>query len=279
VGRRLSGKVALITGAARGQGRAHALRMAEEGADIIAIDIADDVAPWLPYHLSTPEDFAETVRLVEDQDRRIIARRADVRDRTAMQAIVDEAMEELGHIDIACANAGIAPMGPKSWEITQQQWDDVIGVNLTGVWNTAAVVIPQMIERGEGGSLIFTSSGAALRAVPNLSDYCAAKAGVIGYMKSLALEVGRYSIRVNAIAPCAVDTPMINHEAARQLFRPDRALPTRDDMAERMQQMSVLPEPWVEARDVANAAVWLASDEARFVTGIVLPVDLGVSSK
>ena len=276
---RLSGKVALITGAARGQGRAHAVRMAQEGADIVAIDVAEQVADWLPYPLATMDDLAETVRHVEGEDRRIIARQADVRDREAMQAVVDEAMVEFGRIDIVCANAGIAPMGPKSWQISARQWADVIGVNLTGVWNTASVVIPQMIERGEGGSIIFTSSGAALRAVPNLSDYCAAKAGVIGYMKSLALEVGRYRIRVNALAPCSVDTPMIDHDAGRRLFRPDIANPTRDDMRERMTQISLLPEPWVEAVDIANAAVWLASDEARYVTGVVLPVDLGVSIK
>ena len=277
---RVDGKVAFITGAARGQGRAHAVRLAQEGADIVAIDLADNPYGWLPYEPGTMADLAETVRLVEQEDRRIIARQADVRDRPAMQEVIDEAVSEFGHIDVVCANAGISPMGPKSWQITQEQWDDVIGVNLTGVWNTTAVVIPHMIERGKGGSIIITTSGAALRAVPNLSDYCATKAGVLGYMRSLALEVGRYRIRVNAIAPCTVDTPMVQHEALYHLFRPDLAEPTRDDVIEVMKgRVSLLPEPWIEAVDIANAALWLASDEARYVTGIVLPVDLGVCIK
>jgi (+)-trans-carveol dehydrogenase len=276
---RVSDKVALITGAARGQGRAHAVRLAQEGADIVAIDVVDNVVDWLPYGLSTADDLSETVRLVENEDRRIIARKADVRDRPAMAAIVEDAITEFGHIDIVCANAGIAPMGPKSWEITPEQWNDVIAVNLTGVWNTTAVVLPHMIERGEGGSIIITTSGAALRAVPNLSDYCAAKAGVLGYMRSLALEVGRYRIRVNAVAPCTVNTPMIAHDAMYQLFRPDLDSPTQADTIPRLTGISLLPEPWIEPLDVANAVLWLASDEARYVTGVVLPVDLGVCIK
>ncbi len=276
---RVQGKVALITGAARGQGRAHALRLAQEGADIVAVDVADDPYGWLPYPAATPADLAETVRLVEAEDRRIIARKADVRDRPALQAVVDEAIAEFGHIDVVCANAGISPMGPKAWEITPEQWDDVIGVNFTGVWNTTSVVIPHMIER-QSGSIIITASGAAVRPVPNLSDYSGAKAGVVGFMKSLAQEVGRYRIRVNVIAPCTVNTPMIQHDSLYKLFCPGIAEPTREDVMEVLRRrVNLIPEPWIEPVDVANAALWLASDEARYVTGVVLPVDLGVCIK
>ncbi len=275
---KLEGRVALVTGAGRGQGRAHAIRLAQEGADVVAVDLAAPAFPWSAYPMAGPGDLADTARLVKSEGRRVLALPVDVRDRAGMAAAVAEAEASLGVIDIVVANAGISPFGPKSWEITEEQWNDVLGVNLTGVWNTTSVVIPSMIRQGRGGSIVVTSSGAGLRAVPNLSDYCATKWGVIGFAKSLAQEVARYDIRVNVVAPGTVDTPMVQHEAMYRLFRPDLPNPGREDAGDLLRQrVSLMSEPWVEAVDVANAATWLATDDARFLTGVVLPVDLGVS--
>ncbi len=277
----LAGKVALVTGAARGQGRSHVLRLAADGADVIAIDVAaPETFGWTAYPMASEDDLAETVRLGEATGRRVLPFRADVRDRAALDAIVAGATAELGSIDIVAANAGISPFGPKSWLITQQQWDDVIGVNLTGVWNTTSAVLPGMIARGTGGSIVITSSGAGMRAVPNLSDYTATKWAVIGFAKSLAQEVGRYRIRVNVLAPATVRTPMIMHDAMYKLFSPGVTDPGPDDAAEVLRhRVSVLPEPWVEPSDVSDALAWLACDQSRHLTGVVLPIDLGVTSK
>lgn len=277
--RRVEGKVAFITGVAHGQGRSHAIRLAEEGADIIGVDRLDTY-PWIAYAQGTEADLDETVNLVEKLGRRIVVGRADVRDREALADVLDRGISELGRLDIVCANAGICPAGPVSWEITRQQWDDVIGVNLTGVWNTTSVAVPRLLAAGHGGSIVITSSGAGIQGVPNLADYCASKWAVIGFAKSLANEVGRSMIRVNVIAPGAVATDMVLNDGLYRMFRPDLEHPTLDDAAAVFtQQVNAMPLPWVETVDISNAVLYLASDEARFVTGTVLTVDLGSSGR
>ena len=274
---RLDGKVALITGAARGQGRSHALRLAEEGAEIIACDICSQV-DTVPYSMATPEDLQETARIVEDLDRRVVARQADVRNFDELQSVVEEGLSEFGKIDILVANAGIASYAP-TWELTEEQWRDMLDTNLTGVWHACKAVIPHMIERGEGGSIILTSSTAGIMGLANLAHYTAAKHGVVGLMKTLANELGPYMIRVNSIHPTGVNTDMVQNEPSYRLFRPDKESPTREDAAEAFQTLNLLPIPWVETRDISNAVLWLASDEARYVTGMQLKIDAGSTEK
>jgi SDR family mycofactocin-dependent oxidoreductase len=276
---RVEGKVAFITGIAHGQGRSHAIRLAEEGADIIGVDRLDTYS-WITYPQGTEADLDETVHLVEKLGRRIVVGRADVRDRDALDEVLDRGVAELGRLDIVCANAGISPFGPVSWEITRQQWDDVIGVNLTGVWNTTSVAVPRMLSAGHGGSIIITSSGAGLKGAPNIADYCASKWGVIGFAKSLANELARAMIRVNVIAPGTVATDMVLNDGLYRLFRPDLEQPAQEDAAAIFRdRINAMPMPWVEAVDISNAVLYLASDEARYVTGTVLNIDLGSANK
>ena len=274
---RLDGKVAFITGAARGQGRSHALRLAEEGAEIVACDICEQIES-VQYPLASEDDLNETVSQVEDLDRRIVARKADVRDGGQLKAVVEEGISEFGKIDIVCANAGIATYGP-SWKLTEEQWQDMIDTNLTGVWETCKAVIPHMVERGEGGSIIITSSTAGIMGLANLAHYVSAKHGLVGLMKTLANELAPHSIRVNSIHPTGVDTPMVQNESTYRLFLPNLENPTREDAAEAFAALNTLPIPWVEARDISNAVLWLASDEARYVTGQQLKVDAGSVEK
>ncbi len=273
---RVAGKVAFITGAARGQGRGHAVRLAEEGADIIAVDICRQV-DTVPYPMATPEDLAETVKEVEALGRRIVAVEADVRDHDALKDAVDRGVAELGRLDIVVANAGISSMAPTE-EMSVRTWRDVIDINLTGVWLTAKVAIPHLKAAG-GGSIIITSSVAGLKAHPNVAHYVAAKHGVVGLMRSLALELAPYHIRVNSIHPTQVDTPMIMNEPTYRLFLPDMENPTREDFAPVSQAMHALPTPWVDPVDISNAVLFLASDEARYITGVTLPVDAGAVIK
>jgi (+)-trans-carveol dehydrogenase len=275
----LDGKVAFVTGAARGQGRSHARRLAEEGADIIAID-ACATPGWLSYDLASEEDLARTVKEVEALDRRIVARRADVRDLGAVRAVLDAGVAELGgRLDIVCANAAIISQPAPTWEIDLDQWREVLDVNLTGVFVTLKAAIPHMIAAGNGGSIALTSSGAALISGAGLGDYKVTKAGVLSLTRTLACELAEHSIRVNALCPTAVDTPMIQNEALYRSFRPDLEKPGREDVKAGFQTMNLLPIPWVEPADVSNAIVWLASDAARYVTGITLPVDAGNALK
>jgi (+)-trans-carveol dehydrogenase len=272
---RLTGKVAFITGIARGQGRAHAVALAEEGADIIGIDRAENV-DTMTYPLGTEEDLDETVRLVEKTGRRMLARRADVRDRTAVEAALAEGVAEFGRLDVVVASAGVSPPARKLWEIPTEQWDDVIGINLTGVFHTLAASVPHLLATRDTGSIIVISSGAALVNVPNLSDYVTTKHGVIGMAKSLANELGHRQIRVNVIAPGTVDTPMVTaNEAQFRLFRPDLREPTVDDVAAGFQQRNPMGRAWLDAEDISRAVVYLASDDSRWITGVVLPVDQG----
>ena len=276
--RRVEGKVAFITGAARGQGRSHAIRLAQEGADIIAIDVCEDI-PGTPYAGATEEDLAETVRQVEALDRRIVATKADVRDFGALKAAVDEGVAQLGRLDIVSANAGILSGMAPAEELSEEFWSDMVNINLSGVWRTAKAAIPHIKAGGRGGSIILTSSAAGLMAYPNVSHYVSAKHGVVGLMRTLALELAPFMIRVNSIHPTQVDTDMIMNEATYKLFCPDLENPTRADFEPASQTMNALPIPWVESIDISNAVLFLASDEARYITGVTLPVDAGAVIK
>ena len=274
---RVEGKVAFITGAARGQGRSHAVRLAQEGADIIAVDVLEEI-PGAPYGPATEEDLAETVAQVEALDRRIVARKADVRDQSALTAALDAGVAELGRLDIVCANAGISTAMAPAEDLAEEIWLDMIDVNLSGVWRTCKAAIPHLRAAG-GGSMILTSSDAGLFAFPNIAHYVSAKHGVVGLMRTLALELAPDMIRVNSVHPTVVDTPMVNNEATFRLFRPDLDNPGVEDFKVAATTINALPIPWVEAVDISNAVLWLASDEARYVTGVALPVDAGAYAK
>lgn len=276
---RLDGKVAFVTGIARGQGRSHAIALAREGADIIGIDRAADVAT-MGYPLGTEAELAETVRLVEAEDRRIVARKGDVRDRKAIDELLAEGVAELGGLDVVVASAAVSPPARRLWEIPPEQWDDVIGINLTGVFHTLAASVPHMLAAKRGGSIIVISSGAALNNVPNLSDYVTTKNGVIGLAKSLANEVAHKQIRVNVIAPGTVDTPMVTANVQQfHLFRPDLPNPTLDDCVEGFTRMMPMGRPWLDPDDISKAVLFLASDDARWISGVVLPVDQGNANR
>jgi (+)-trans-carveol dehydrogenase len=274
---KLEGKVAFITGAARGQGRSHAIRLAQEGADIIAVDVCEDV-DTVPYKGATEADLAETVKAVEALDRRIVAHKADVRDYAGLKAALDDGVAQLGRLDIVSANAGIFSTAPIA-ELSEDEWGQMIDINLSGVWRTCKAAIPHLIEGGRGGSIIITSSGAGLKGFSNLGHYVSAKHGVVGLMRSLALELAPHSIRVNSIHPTNVDTDMIQNDAMYRLFLPGSEHPTREQFAEVSQSLQALPIPWVEPVDISNALLFLASDEARYITGITFPVDAGITQK
>lgn len=271
---RLSGKVALITGAARGIGRAQAVRFAAEGADVIAVDVCDHIDTTVT-PASTVDDLAETALLAEKEGARVVTDVVDVRDGDALTATVISRVDELGGLDIVCATAGITSKGP-AVELTEESWQTMLDVNLTGVWRTCKASIPHLIERG-GGSVVLTSSIAGLRGLPGVAHYTAAKHGLVGLMRSLAHEVAPYGIRVNTVHPTNVDTPMIQNSMVRRSFRPDLADPTRDEFAAAARTMNMLAIPWVEPHDIANAALFLASDEARYITAVTLPVDAGAT--
>ncbi len=269
---KLEGKVAFITGAARGQGRSHAIRLAQEGADIIAVDICQQIAS-VPYPMSTPDDLAETAKQVEALDRRIFAAQADVRDAGALKAAFDAGTAELGPVDIVLANAGIAPMSLH--EGGGDAWQDVIDVNLTGVFNTVETAIPSMIERGQGGAIVLTSSTAGITGIGGPTrgglGYTAAKHGVVGLMRSYANILAPHRIRVNTVHPTGVNTPMVVNDVMQEFLEQDPQM--SNAMA------NALPVDLVEPVDISNAIAWLVSDDARYVTGVTLPVDAGFTNK
>jgi SDR family mycofactocin-dependent oxidoreductase len=273
---RLTNKVAFITGAARGIGRSIAIRLAEEGADIIAVDICRGL-PGKSVSTSNDEDMAITVNMVEALGRKIIARTADVRSSEQLEAAVAAGILRFGHIDIIVANAGIGGRGP-ALSLSEQQWQDMIDINLTGVWKTIRAAGPSMIEGGNGGAIVLISSVAGLAGYPQTAHYTAAKHGVVGLMKVLAVEFGAHRIRVNTVHPTTVDTPLIQNEEMYQMFANTPLGATREGAAAGLVGMHVLPIPWVESIDVSNAVLWLSSDEARYVTGVSLPVDAGAVS-
>jgi (+)-trans-carveol dehydrogenase/(-)-trans-carveol dehydrogenase len=276
---KLDGKVAFISGAARGQGRSHAVTLAKEGADIIGFDICEDVASIATlYPLARQEDLDETVRQVEAVGGRMLARKADVRDFAQIQAVQDEGISMFGHIDIVLANAGVVSL-QKAWEYPEQTWRDVVDINLTGVWNTVRGVIPHMIERRQGGVLLLTSSTAGIRGYAHTAPYSAAKHGVVGLMQSLANELAPHWIRVNTLHPTSADTPMLQNEGTYRLFMPEMENPGRDDLQKMMIEGNAMPIPWVEAKDVSAVVLFLCSDEARYITGVQMPIDAGALAR
>ena len=272
---RVDGKVAFITGAARGQGRSHAVRLAQEGADIIAIDICKPISRSSQIAPATPDDLAQTADLVKAQNRRIVTAEVDVRDYDALKAVVDSGVEQLGRLDIIVANAGIGNGGATLDKTNEADWTDMIDINLSGVWHTVKAGVPHLLSGGRGGSVVLTSSVGGLKAYPHTGHYIAAKHGVVGLMRTFAVELGAQNIRVNSVHPTNVNTPMFMNEGTMKLFRPDLENPGPDDLAVAAQFMHVLPVGWVEPVDISNAVLFLASDEARYVTGLTLTVDAG----
>ena len=273
---KLDGKVAFITGVARGQGRSHAIRLAQEGADIVGIDACANVRSVI-YDLATPDDLAETVRQVEALDRRILVNQVDIRDSTGVKQAVDDGVAQLGRLDIVLANAGIASFSPAE-DMSDDMWDDMIDINLSGQFRSVRPAIPHLKANPDGGAIVMTSSTAGGKGLANLAHYCAAKHGLAGMMKALAHELAPHRIRVNVINPTNVDTTMIHNEAIYQVFFPDRdpATVTREDTVPIMRAMNLLPIPWVEVSDISEAILYLVSDSGRYVTGIELPVDAGM---
>jgi SDR family mycofactocin-dependent oxidoreductase len=270
----LNGKVALITGAGRGQGRSHALRFAAEGADIIAVDVCKPIDS-VPYPMASSEDLDETVRLVEELDGRIVARQADVRDLDAMTHAVDSGVTELGHLDIVCANAGIVIQHADvtGRDIRAERWRDVIDVNLTGVWHTIKAALPPMIDQDTGGAIVITSSTAGLKGMPFIADYAATKHGVVGLMRTFAQELAPHRIRVNTVHPTGVRTAMVENAMTRSFMA------QISDRAEKVGLENLLPVDMVEPVDVSNAVLWLVSDAGRYVTGASIPIDAGFTTR
>ena len=275
---RVDGLVAFVTGAARGQGRSHAVRLAQEGADIIAIDVCAAI-PDVVYPGATPGDLAETVDQVKGLGRRIVAAEVDVRDYDALKAAVDGGVDQLGRLDIVVANAGIGNAGNKLHKLPAHIWDDMIDINLTGVWHTVKAAVPHILSGGRGGSIILTSSVGGMKAMAHTGHYIAAKHGVVGLMRTFAVELGQHSIRVNSVHPTQVNTPMALNDATFRLFAPHKENPGPEDFAPVSQSMHVLPTPWVEPEDISNAVLFLASGESRYVTGVQLPIDAGALLK
>lgn len=273
------GKVAFITGAARGQGRSHAIRFAQEGADLVLCDLGADL-PTVPYGLGTDDELAETAELAREASggsARVIFERADIRDGDQLNALVARGIAELGHIDIAVANAGIAGIA-RIAEMTDTEWQTMIDINLGGVFKTLRAVTPHMVERGSG-RMIATSSIVGRQGSENIGHYVAAKWGVIGLVKSLALEVAGHGITVNAVCPTSVNTPMIQNKPFHQLFLPDQPDYTMEDVERAYTALNPIPVPWLEPSDVTEAVLFLASDEARYITGEALAVALGWNAR
>lgn len=277
---RMAGKVAFITGAARGQGRSHAVRLASEGADIIAVDICEDINTVTPFYaLATEDDLVETTNQIKALGRQVVATKADVRDLGALQKAVDHGVAELGPVNTVVANAGIATAFRKTWELTADEWRDMIDVNLTGVYHTATAAIPGMIEAGNGGSIVFTSSIGGFKGIQHVGHYVSAKHGIVGLMRTLANELAPHNIRVNTVHPTNVNTTMIQNPGVYGMFTPDDPEPSQEKSIPGFMSLNSLPVPWVEPEDISNAVLYLASDEARYVTGVTLPVDAGAYIK
>jgi SDR family mycofactocin-dependent oxidoreductase len=270
---RVDGKVALVTGGARGLGRAHAIRLAEEGASIIAVDACADV-DTVPYPLASEEDLAETARLVEAEGAELHTVFAAVRD---LADAVAAGVEALDGLDVVVANAGISSYGP-AWELTEEQWQDLIDVNLTGVWKTIKATVPILLERGQGGSIVLISSVGGVAGMLNIAHYVAAKHGVTGLMRTLSAELAPVGIRVNTVHPTTAKTPLVENDAAKALVTANDPNASWDDAKAALQLMNALPVPWVEPIDVSNAVLYLASDEARLVTGSTHMVDAGATN-
>ena len=269
----LDGKVAFITGVARGQGRSHAVTFAREGANIIGLDLCGKPSTTA-YDGATDDDLQETVRLVKEAGGEIFVDVADTRDYDQVKSVFDGGLAQFGRVDIVIPNAGICS-GAKTWEITPDAWAEMVGINLNGVFHTVKAAIPTMIEQGDGGSIVFIGSTEALKGAENISSYAASKHGVTGLMTSLARELGQYNIRVNSINPTCVDTHMINNDFVYGLFRPDLDAPTRDDVIDTFSNTHILPVPWIEPKDVSEAILYLVTDTGRYVTASAMVIDAG----
>lgn len=274
--RRYENKVVFITGAARGQGREHAVRFAAEGAKVIGVDICEDL-PDCYYPLATEEDLAETVRLVEAAGGAMHAAKGDVRDLARLREVVREGVDRFGRLDVIVANAGIYSPSPTQF-LTSEQWDETIGVNLTGVFNVVRAGMRRMIEQNEGGAIVITSSTAGLKGFYGCPAYNAAKHGVVGFMRSLALELAPNQIRVNTVHPTSVGTPMILNDSFPKLVSPDPDAGF-DQAAEFLRPQQPMDIAWLQPGDISDAVLWLCSEEARWVTGVTLPVDAGALLK
>jgi SDR family mycofactocin-dependent oxidoreductase len=265
-------------------GRAHAVAYAREGAAVVALDISEQVST-APGPTATSDDLEETRRQVEELGARIVTATADVRDYASVKSVVDRGLEEFGHIDVVVANAGIASTPTPFWEIDEQTWEQTIDINLTGAWRTVKAAVPAMIggngAKGAngGGSIVLTSSVAGLKGVPTIADYVASKHGVLGLMRAMAQELAQHNIRVNSVHPTNVWTPMFDTPAVRQLFAPGVENLSDEAFHEAASGLNLLPVGWVHPEDVSSAVLWLTSDEARYVTGVALPVDAGCITK
>jgi SDR family mycofactocin-dependent oxidoreductase len=273
----LEGRVAFITGAARGQGRAHAVRLASEGADVIAIDICGPVSETITYPLATSEELAETVAAVEATGRKVLAREVDIRDLAALQQVVADGVEQFGRLDIVVANAGVLSWG-RMFEMSEEQWDTVIEVNLNGTWRTVRAAVPAMIEAGNGGSIIVVSSSAGLKATPGNGHYSASKHGLVALTNALAIEVGEFGIRVNSIHPYSIDTPMVEKDAMMAIFAkypqylhafsPMPYHPVNHEGKKGLQE-------FMTAEEVSDVVAWLAGDGSSTISGSQIAVDRG----
>lgn len=275
---RVSGKVALVTGAARGQGRSHAIRLAEEGAKIVATDIGVGTLPGVEYPVAVSEELEETARLVREAGGEILIGEADVRDREALQAVVDAGLEEFGYIDVVVANAGVFTWGAAP-ELSWEGWHTVIDINLHGSWNTVRAVLPSMVDRGRGGSIMMTASQIATRGQSNAVAYAASKAGIVGMMRALAAELAPHNIRVNTLHPSTVYSPMILNEPVYKVFRPDLEAPGVEEMEAELRPFHMLPIAALDPIDISHAVVYLASDESRYVTSMRFALDAGSTQK
>jgi (+)-trans-carveol dehydrogenase len=275
---KLEGKVAFVTGAARGQGRSHSVRLAEDGADIVAVDICADIET-VPYPMGTAEELAETKELVEKAGRRCVTAVADIRSSAQLDDAVAAAKEAFGQIDILVSNGGIWSQSTESWTLDEDTWQTMIDINLSGQWKTAKAVVPTMIEGGRGGAITITSSSIGLKATTGNVHYTTAKHGVIGLVRTLAHELAPHNIRVNALCPTTVNSPMITNDALYTLFRPDLDSPGLPDVEPGLRDLNLLDVSMMEPGEVSAAISWLVSDDARYVTGIALPIDAGSTAK
>lgn len=273
----LQGSVAFISGAARGQGRSHAVRLARSGAKIIGFDLCRQI-DTVPFDGATPEDLAQTERLVKEAGGEMVAIEADARSQEAVDAALKTGLDAFGRVDIVLGNAGIINNYKKTWELDDEDFRNVIDVNIVGVWHTVKAAIPQMIEQGEGGAIVLTGSAASASGIPNLAPYVASKHAVLGLVRTLAKELGRYKIRVNAVTPGNCNTPMFDNDGIRRLYVPGTETPDEELFLQRAASMSPMRNPYVEPEDVSEAIAFLVSPLGRLISGATLPVDGGTAT-
>lgn len=269
----LDGQVAFLTGLARGQGRSHALTLANEGADIIGLDLCGEIDSTT-YPGSTPADLEETERLIKETGRRAVLSQADVRDYGQVAAAFARGLQQLGRVDIVVPNAGICA-GGKTWEIATDAWREMVDINLTGAWHAVKASVPTLISQGQGGSVVFIGSTEALKGAENMSSYAASKHAITGLMTCLARELGQYNIRVNSVNPTCVDTNMIQNPYVWGLFQPDNSNPTRESVEDAFTSTHILPVPWMEPVDVSRSILYLVGESGRYVTASTLTIDAG----